>query len=185
MLNTDIKWIEKTQTTKKQLSLYLKNKGDIPEEIQEENLNNTIKLIQKQIDEIELLEDKKELSIKKVKSLKKELQEAQEELLFHLKYFKKNKYKIFDKVNQDFKKRKKYLKIQKIMLSDLMDEMDISRKSSIRKINDIIKNTERIVNFPSFDFIKMYEYVCPYMEKIITTPDYGYDFLVKNLYLDY
>ena len=71
------------------------------------------------------------------------------------------------------------------MLSDLMDEMDISRKSSIRKINDIIKNTERIVNFPSFDFIKMYEYVCPYMEKIITTPDYGYDFLVKNLYLDY
>lgn len=183
----DLEWMESLEKEYTELKVYLKYNGLLPDEAKEMSLIETISLIKEQIKELEDLNSNTDISKKRINDLKNDLIKNEDELLFFNTYIKNNRFIYNNNLssNQMFEKRKKALLIHEKSLINLIDEANYSKRSLLRKKEQLKKRVSNAVVFDSFNFDKLYVYIKPYIDIIISTPDNGYDYLQKNLYLDY
>ncbi len=187
MIASDLEWVDNLHDVYIEIKTYMDKNGILPDEAKEQALNDNIDLIKTQIQELEALGNHTKMSQKKIRELTEELTKNQEELDFYNKYIKNNRFvfKKDKKGQQFFNKRKTALEIQEKMILNLYDDISFSKKHTMRKLERIGKRIAEEVQIKDFDIVSLYKYIKPYVNVIMTTPDYGYDFLQKNLFLDY
>lgn len=187
MIVSDLKWVEQMQDTYKELKLYIDKNGILPNEAKEEALIDTIKMLKDQINQIKDLNANTSISKEKLEALNKELLWNEKEYEFYLRYIKYNRfvYKQKKQGPQFFNKRKTALVIQEKMLLNLLDEISFSKKRAAKKIIQLKSRISAQVGFSSFDLESLYKYINPYIDDILKSDDFAYDFLQKNLFLDY
>ncbi len=186
-LLSDFEWVDEMDEKYMQIKTYLDHSGILPDEAKEESIKDTIKLLQEQLKEVKSLNSNSDISKARIKELENEIAKNKDELEFFNKYIKNNPCLFKGKANgqQYFSSRKKALIVQEKMVLNLVDELKFSKKMSSKKIKSIEERINRLVDIKNFDLKKLYRYIKPYIDVILTTPDSGYEFLQKNLFLDY
>ncbi len=187
MISADLSWVQDLQQIYQEVKIYIEKNGILPDAIKEATLNENIAFLTAQKEELLSLGNQTSMSHSKIKSLDKEIQNYQEELAFYQKYIKNNRfvYQHNKSGNQYYDKRKKSLHIQSHMLLDLLDDISFSEKNTLRKLDAIAARVKKEVGFENFDMMALYWYTQPYLDLIMHSDDYGYHFLMTNLYSDY
>lgn len=187
MISSDLSWVTDLQNMYMEIKIYIEKNGILPDAIKENTLKENIAFLTSQKEELLHLGNQTEMSHTKIASLDKEIQAYQEELDFYEKYIKNNRfvYKKNKSGNQYYDERKQSLKIESHMLQDLLDDISFSEKNTLRKLNNIGERIKQEVGFENFDMVSLYLYTRPYIDIIMHTEDYGYEFLMTNLYSDY
>lgn len=187
MIKSDLEWAESMNDKYMQIKTYIDHNGILPDSAKEQSLIDTIDLLKKQIEELKSLNSLSSTSKSRIKQLEEELKKNEDELIFFNKYIKDNICIYKNKVTEQqfFSKRKTALIIQEKMVLNLVDDINFSKTITIKKINTLTKRIKKQIPFDNFDIELLYKYIKQYIDVILTTDDNGYDFLQKNLFLDY
>ena len=186
-LISDFEFVDEMNVKYKQIKTYLDHSGILPDVAKEQSIKDTISLLKDQLKEIKNLNSNSNISKLRIKEIESEIKKNEEELEFFNLCIKNNPCLFKGKANdqQYFSSRKKALIVQEKMIINLVDELNFSKKLSLRKIKAIENRINKLVNINNFDLNKLYRYIKPHIDIILSSSDNGYEFLQKNLFLDY
>ncbi len=158
MISADLSWVQDLQQIYQEVKIYIEKNGILPDAIKEATLKENIAFLTAQREELLSLGNQTAMSHAKIKSLDKEIQNYQEELVFYQKYIKNNRfvYQHNKSGNQYYDKRKKSLHLQSHMLLDLLDDISFSEKNTLRKLDAIAARVKKEVGFENFDMMALY-----------------------------